>query len=1667
MDISRALANHLRQSDFALAEALWLLRGKVVQMHKRLDVAPDEPVPAPIPKPPPIPIPDVPTPEPGPRPKPVDPLDQPKPAPKPDPIYITTSGRSDWRFRAPGARALPEAPQLARALRPLRKRVASRQINVLDEAASVERSAELGYSSAVFVPARERWLKLVILADESAGMAIWQDTIKEVRGFCERASVFADVRLWRLDPQQQRIRAVNNSAPRKLSELNHSDGRQIIWVASSGIGSVWRDSTWLRTLHDLSNQQPLALLQLLPERLWERSALNKLQQSIACFVGASAPAAPNRCYRLEACEGHEQAKIDAPKFSVDLTPTKALRLPLLGLDASLMRAYAKLIAVGGAPDLPGLYIALGKDAPITPPATGTPSPAAGVTAMSAQEAQARIKLFKAEASAAAFELLQLLSGLPLQIPIMRLVQAALQTGRSGHGELAEVLYSGLIRRVSPATVQDPNQVEYNFFEPLRETLASEISLKQTLDVVDVLGDYLKQRHGHDYDFMAGAVIRDAPEKELTFAEVRGHLLRRLDSFKPKPHVPPIPAVPEPSAGSLQGKRILWLNAKHEAGDSIWRGASVQSAFFAREAASALRSSSFDALVCEFHENSELWRERLELLDELDQHGPYLPVVMAMDTQAFVLEAENFASCVCAPSWPEIEETLAEALSKPVQREQRAIWPDKVLARLDAPLKTVSSLEVHLLALLSHDQCEFRISETLKQLSDATCRFAFYETKKLPQQHSAQSALSGQNRLHFTAEGAHLAANLELAKLGVCSHTTRQQRWFEQILGALVLAFEAHHRVAYDGLRDARILWVDDNLELKALQKARLLACGCAVFEATSTQDAIAAIKKESIDAVITDLGRKGERLAGFQLAEQLAQIAPAMPVALYSLSAPKFSDWQRGENMVACTDNFDEVLVALSTALAKRQIEKPKVFESLIEWFDGIDFFYLPMPKRVELMTRLFCCVYRRNMGKATLRSFVLKSVVGPRIAANNREFSLPRNDGITVSHSLLVWENRALFAVATLCATAALEKPVAPSKMRSALEVLDNAPDLTFVTAALAELQAKDWHYWITDEPRAWIAINFERRDIDRRAYEAFRIALDSFGFGVIGDRVWFAQTMLQETLKLGPQRVDSKPWMLEVEYNVTESKRATHMACATAEDAKIIASNLAALTVSNSASMPGIFLNFDPGTDFDSFVGTMTEELQAVSRALDENPKQVAIFVHIDQPERLNREAFASAQASLANHRVFVLDGPMRTFNTGFNSVLIKLMDEGDVASAHLASNEAKAILLSTNSPAIYKRCAVQNSSISVFAVTDKSGEDDLAEFARGLRDFVYPKSYKLVKYDTQKHKFGNYPTRNRRTLSAKVMELPVCPGWFVVDIEVKAPAHWPLVGKVRLFLDETFQNNEHSIASSENHAQLTEFAWGPFTVGATCDAGLTRLELDLKDCLDSAAWLGANEAPKVRLNLAALELLALTKSKFKRWVFPERVQKQLDALSPEARKKTLKDTTELIRKHCSESAYLEHGVRVRYRVDNVDSKLAVKHASKVRTPVYVFMSHAKEDREAAKAIARQLESAGITVYILAESLEADSSMIKEINLALADCTHFISLIGAQSLHSEFVKTEVATANLRHIRKELKLVPVLLSDGDAQGWRDQFGLLESLQTLNYGDEKFFDTLLLALAIN
>ncbi|MFF4579388.1 SAV_2336 N-terminal domain-related protein [Streptomyces sp. NPDC001389] len=453
-------------------------------------------------------------PEPSPPPSP--PAPPPGAAPDPGPgaaqLFPATTGRSPSADRAddgggrrgtplrlPRTASLDDPLGLMRSLRPVGRRSIGGPGEELDEQLTVERSIEAMVPTPVLRPAESRWLDLALVVDAHPSMLLWADLVAELRGVLTRSGVFRDVRTWQLagtgrggTPQLVRGPA---APPRNPQELADPAGRRLILVVSDTVAAGWQEGPLRAVLRHWSGHNAVAVLNVLPERLWTRGAVRPVPFAVRC----ERPAAATRSWQ----------RVPAARRARGGGPV----VPVVGLASG---SLARLVRVVSGDGRWRRLACLRLDAAAAPPATAPPRSA---------DPLELVERFRAGASPTAQQLAAHLAAVPLTLPVMTLVRRSLLRG-SEHGHLAEVALGGLFAPWEGR--QHPDEAEFEFLPGVREALLGSQLRGDVAAVRELVRrrvwEFMSRNRGTGPDFSATRVTtgeegrRPVPEGALPFAE---------------------------------------------------------------------------------------------------------------------------------------------------------------------------------------------------------------------------------------------------------------------------------------------------------------------------------------------------------------------------------------------------------------------------------------------------------------------------------------------------------------------------------------------------------------------------------------------------------------------------------------------------------------------------------------------------------------------------------------------------------------------------------------------------------------------------------------------------------------------------------------------------------------------------------------------------------------------------------------------------------------------------------------------------------------------------------------------------------------------------------------------------------------------------------------------
>ena len=436
-------------------------------------------------------------------------------------------GQRARSFRSPAAYALPGPLEIARHLRPLKRHFPSRTRTFFDEGSTAHRIADTGDWMPVLKAAAERWLDVTLLVDESSSMVIWQRMASELKDLLERQGAFRTVDLWGFRSRPDATAVIlysgigptaNRNRPHRVAELHDPLGRRLVLVVSDCVAPVWHNGVMATLLAGWGRTGLVALLQVLPDRLWVRSGLRTFP---AIYLRSPTPGAPNAEYPFE-----------WTTHRLPERPPHSVPVPVASLDALPLGYWAQALASNSNLWVPGVLAVPNPVDPETGITTVLPLPLQRTTTLTAEQL---LRNFYGSASPTARRLANFLAAAPLTLPIMRLVQrAVVPEARVAH--LAEVFLSGLIERPSqPDDSKAADSMEYFFVEGVRDRLLNNLRLTETINVLDLVSRYVGEHLAQPLDF--GALIADATataadglaisDDYQSFAQVAASALRRF------------------------------------------------------------------------------------------------------------------------------------------------------------------------------------------------------------------------------------------------------------------------------------------------------------------------------------------------------------------------------------------------------------------------------------------------------------------------------------------------------------------------------------------------------------------------------------------------------------------------------------------------------------------------------------------------------------------------------------------------------------------------------------------------------------------------------------------------------------------------------------------------------------------------------------------------------------------------------------------------------------------------------------------------------------------------------------------------------------------------------------------------------------------------------------
>ena len=399
-------------------------------------------------------------------------------------------------IKLPDIAILRNTLELSRLIKPFKQKVNSRVAQELDVNETAKISAELSTLNfpryfPVLTPKKERWLDVVLLIEDSDSMILWQSLLPEVRDFLEHLGAFRDIKLYRIkwDNNSENLQIYPFHSPSLTlspQELNSSDHRRLILMLSDCISLAWINQKFINILQKWATKEKLTLLNPFPERMWENT---------------------NLCYAIRLRLGNNKKQNLTQKWEaipVEYWQEKYLnqqtvKLPILNLEPKSMAAWVNVMVGKGISWCAGAGLGLElmgpepeeEEEPLTP--------------------REQINNFYATFSKEAWQLIQWLSAIPINLSTIRLIQRALLPN-STQINVAEVLMGGLLSPVKTFnSYRFPHQIEFEFQPGIREIFLDRLGGEEfCIGVIGRLTEKIASHFGYETIREFEAILLNEP-----------------------------------------------------------------------------------------------------------------------------------------------------------------------------------------------------------------------------------------------------------------------------------------------------------------------------------------------------------------------------------------------------------------------------------------------------------------------------------------------------------------------------------------------------------------------------------------------------------------------------------------------------------------------------------------------------------------------------------------------------------------------------------------------------------------------------------------------------------------------------------------------------------------------------------------------------------------------------------------------------------------------------------------------------------------------------------------------------------------------------------------------------------------------------------------------------
>ncbi len=432
---------------------------------------------------------------------------------------------------------LTDGLSVMRALKPLLMRVDAKTGQRLDEQETVERIARTRMWLPVVKPEQEPWFDVLLVVDQGSSMQIWQRLVKDVVRILRRYGAFRDLLVYDLvvnrQAQLESEKVLLSSHPsrpgHRPKELIDQEGRRIVIFLSDCAGDYWWDGTLLPLLTEWATKMPAVVWQMLPEWMWERTALGRGR---AVAISNDRPGAVNQRLNVRLLDRSitEQSdqSLSVPVMTGEDRDLANWSYMLAGQRREITAGFLLPVAGGAIPKSRSIE-ELAQDR------LSGDSSEHDLQVEIETIARNRVKRFRQLSSPAARRLVMLLAAAPvITLPVMRLIRDSMMSMEKSPLPIAEVFLGGLLKRIPGQDESEQELVQYDFVPKVRDVLLDVLPQADTIDVINSVSAAV-ERQWNKYSeqsfraFLTNPTIPSPPgmEELRSFASVTADILEQL------------------------------------------------------------------------------------------------------------------------------------------------------------------------------------------------------------------------------------------------------------------------------------------------------------------------------------------------------------------------------------------------------------------------------------------------------------------------------------------------------------------------------------------------------------------------------------------------------------------------------------------------------------------------------------------------------------------------------------------------------------------------------------------------------------------------------------------------------------------------------------------------------------------------------------------------------------------------------------------------------------------------------------------------------------------------------------------------------------------------------------------------------------------------------------